>query len=160
MSGYRALTAQRLLAADADACQVGFSLKTTKLSSQTVFSPAMFLPAVVAQAEAMALFCFGSTDVVSVTRLKSDSGLFGVEVDTGLIDSSPEGLLRSALLIRASQQVFGFGEGQPKQLNIQPVCDYYLGDGLLAVLGLDNDILSDAAKQTLLTVAQGLEEVQ
>ena len=150
--GLRAIPAQRFLASHARGLGVVFVFKQPHLPEDmapidpiVVFSPAMYLPAVISKAEALAKFVFGSADALGVRRAVHDMGVLGVEADVMSIDGSPEGLLRATLLARASEQVFELGEfalSRRQEIDLARVTSYYRGDGALAIRGEEDDILS------------------
>jgi hypothetical protein len=157
---YRAISAQNFLASDAALFGVVFTALPSlygaapndnekfPLGRITVFSPAMFLPAVIAQAEAIAKFAFGSTDMLGVRRKSGGLGLLGVEADVLEIDGSPAGLLRSAILLFACQQVFKLNTAQRLQqvIDLSGIREYYLTEGAGAIRGDADDVLTDDAR--------------
>lgn len=123
----------------------------------TVFSPSMFLPAVIARAEAMAKFAFGSSEMMGVKRVVNEFAFCGVEADIAAIDGSPEGVLRSLLMCHASEQLFGLNVASPAPSQTQTkiaadhfivvdlfkIRSYYVAEGAAALRGERVDILSD-----------------
>jgi hypothetical protein len=156
----RAISAQRFLASDAALFGAVFtalpslsgashnSNDKVPLGRLTVLSPAMFLPAVIAQAEAIAKFAFGSTEVLGVRRKQNELGLFGVEADVLAIDGSPAGILRSTLLLRASQQVFKLNTAERllQIVDLSGIREYYVTEGADAIRGSADDVLTDDAR--------------
>lgn len=110
-----------------------------------VFGPAMYLPAIVAQAEAIAQFNFQSTDVLGVKRSVTEMGLLGVECDVLPIDGSPGGILRGLLLTHACEQVFNLRpaglHSQEQLVDLTAVTNYYRSEGASAVRGERPDVL-------------------
>lgn len=148
----RAIPAQRLLASHAMNMGATFAFASMAAPDESatvdpivVFSPSMYLPAVIAKAEAIAKFVFGSADVLGVKRTVNELGILGVEADVMAIDGSPEGVLRSLLLTRASEQVFEFNTSAQKaqQIELAGVTAYYRSEGAPAVRGERDDNLSD-----------------
>lgn len=155
--GLRAIPAARLLAAHVTGLNAVFTYpglqaegeEALNLDPIVVLSSAMYLPAVVAQAEAIAAFCLpaGGSDVLGIKRTVNDMGVLGVECDVGAIDGSAQGILRSALLVQACEQVFGLkadaqGKPQvPQRVDLARVTAYYRGEGAAAVRGERADIL-------------------
>ena len=149
--GTRAIPANRLLAAHAEVNKVFFTAEHLVVQGEQaliepilVFSSSMFLPVVIAKAEAMAKFLFGSSEVLGIRRSITDQGLMGVEADVRAVDGSPEGVLRGLLLTRASEQVFGFETGpiQSQLLDLAGVIAYYRNEGAPALRGERDDVIS------------------
>lgn len=152
--GLRAIPAQRLLAAHPSTQRAMFVYGKTTLGAEDggidsilVFSPSMFLPAVIARAEALARFAFRSSEMLGVKRSSNDMAMLGVEADVAGIDGSPQGVLRSLLMSYASEQVFNL-YGQPADgersvsVDLASVRSYYLGEGALALRGERDDLLT------------------
>lgn len=112
------------------------------ISPDLVFSPSLYLPAVIAKAEALAVFAFGSAEVLGVRRLITDMGWLGVDADVLGIDGTPGGVLRSLLLTRASEQVFTLLSTKDRRIDLGPVTDYYRGPGARAIRGQIADVLT------------------
>lgn len=154
----RAIPAQRFLAADASGMGAVFTSGRLTLSDDeprfsplVVFSPSMYLPAVIAKAEALAKFVFGSAEMLGVRRVVNEMGVLGVEADTMGIDGSAAGMLRALLLRRAAEQVFDQLLGQPQSsrpdanslvIDLAAVTSYYRGEGRSAVRGERDDVLN------------------
>jgi hypothetical protein len=149
--GLRAIPAQRLLAAHARNLGAQFFSapefsgdKGLNLDPIMVFSPSMFLPAIIAKAESLAKFVFESADMLGVRREINHRCVLGVEADVLAVDGSPEGVLRSLLLTRASEQVFEFNADLRQQhvVDVNRVRNYYLTEGAQAIRGERDDSLS------------------
>lgn len=146
------MPAQRFLASHARTLGVVFTYQQphgsedpVSLDPIVVFSPSMYLPAVIAKAEALARFVFGSAEALGVRRVIHDLGVLGVEADVMSIDGSPEGLLRATLLARASEQVFEYRESptaREQLVDLSRATAYYRGEGAPAVRGEQDDVLS------------------
>lgn len=151
--GLRAIPVQRLLAAHPSTRRATFAYGQVTLGGDggidavVVFSPSMFLPAVIARAEALARFMFGSSEMLGVKRSSNDMAMLGVEADVASIDGSPQGVLRSLLMTYASEQVFSLnarpdaGE-RSITVDLASVRSYYLGEGALALRGERDDLLT------------------
>lgn len=144
--GLRAIPAGRLLAAHAQTFKAKFvfsNLSDDEFDPIVVLSPGMYLPAVIAQAEAIAQFIFGSTEVLGVRRSINEMGLLGVESDVRPVDGSPQGVLRSLLLTRASEQVFNFNAQQAMSpvIDLARLTNYYRTEGAAAIRGECADVL-------------------
>lgn len=150
--GTRAIHVARLLAAEAGNLRVTFTANGLTLGSESVptidplviFSPSMYLPAVIAKAESLAKFVFGSAEVLGVRRRVNDLGVLGVEADVKAVDGSPEGILRGLLMSRASHQVFDWKvDGTtPQSIDVSRITAYYRGHGAAAVRGEKDDVIS------------------
>lgn len=152
--GLRAISAQRLLAAHPSTRRAVFSygkpilgVEDEGIDAIVVFSPSMFLPAVIARAEALARFTFGSSQMLGVKRSANDMSILGVEADVAHIDGSPEGLLRSLLMSYASEQVFNLHvkpslDDHVTSVDLASVRSYYLGEGAMALRGERDDVLT------------------
>lgn len=157
----RAIPAQRLLAAHPATRAAVFSYGQTTsddddlgIDAIVVFSPSMFLPAVIARAEALAKFTFGSAEMLGVKRVVSDMSILGVEADVAGIDGSPQGVLRSLLMSYASEQLFGLTPNLTSKaadrsigVDLSVIRAYYLGEGALALRGERSDLLVDDSTQ-------------
>lgn len=150
--GMRAIPADRLLASHAAALKVAFAFEgmghageALQIEPIVVFSPAMYLPAVIAKAEAIAKFLFGSSEVLGVRRSVNDMGVLGVEADIMPIDGSPQGILRSLLVVRASEQLFDFQLNSPglQFIDLARVTAYYRTEGAAALRGERDDVISE-----------------
>lgn len=153
--GLRAIPAQRLLASHAATLGAVFTFPDVAMTGGrepvavdgiVVFSPAMFLPAVISKAQALAKFVFGSADVLGVDRSVNDLAVLGVEADVMTIDGSPQGVLRSLLLTRASEQLFEFNINNradtTQVIDLARVTAYYRSEGAPALRGEQDDFLS------------------
>lgn len=152
--GLRAIPAQRLLTAHPSIHRVVFSYGADALENQdagidpiVVFSPSMFLPAVIARAEALARFVFGSSEVLGVRRSVNEMSILGVEADVAAIDGSPQGVLRSLLMMYASEQVFSLNArlqkaDRPLVVDLASVRSYYISEGAPALRGERDDLLT------------------
>lgn len=149
--GTRAIPATRLLAAHAEAHKAFFTSDGFIIQGQQalvepiiVFSPSMFLPAVIAKAESMAKFLFGSSEMFGTRRSTNDLGLLGIEADVMAIDGSAQGVLRGLLLARASEQVFGLLLSPVKSqlVDLSQITAYYRNDGAPALRGEKDDVIS------------------
>lgn len=148
--GTRALPAWRFLARHAKEQGMEFLYqpvnpddRVQRFDSIVVMSPAMFLPAVIAKAEAIAKFNFGGTAMLGVKRSSNHLGVLGVEADVLPVDGSAAGLMRSFLLIRACEQLFDFGFSNSKKVDLSRIAEYYNGEGQAAVLGKCSDLLTE-----------------
>lgn len=134
--------------------RVGFSIRgagdlpPVYLGANSVFSPSMLLPAIVAKAEALLRYSLGqdAAAVLGVQRSMSPLAQFGVEADVKPIDGSTEGLLRALFIVQAAEQIL---EQCPRSrqaslliYDLNPVISYYQGEGLLAIKGLQADSLT------------------
>lgn len=108
--GYRCISATRLMAAQADALGLRFHLAGQAMPSVVVFSSMMLMPAVADALEGLAGQAFGSTEPLGVIRSVSALGLLGEEADIAVIDGSPAGLIRGALLETAWRAALGVKE--------------------------------------------------
>lgn len=151
----RVIPAQRLLAANAQNLGVQFVASPVhpgdeglRLDPILVFSPSMFLPAIVAKAESLAKFVFLSSEMLGVRRSINNLGALGVETDVLAVDGSPAGLLRALLLTRACEQVFSFrvDEVALQIIDVTGIRNYYLGEGAQAIRGERDDTLSEEAR--------------
>lgn len=149
--GTRAIPASRLLASHAEVLKAYFTSEGLQVAGEKalldpliVFSPSMYLPAVIAKAESLAKFVFGSADVLGVRRSVNDLGVLGVEADVKAVDGSPEGVLRGLLLARASEQVFDMNLlfGKSQLIDVARITAYYRGEGAAAVRGERDDVIS------------------
>lgn len=145
---HRAIQAQRLLSAYLADLGATFTLQLNDrsepvaLDGAVVLSSSMMLPAVVCRAEAIATHLYGSAEMLEVKRRVNELCALGVDVEVGLIDGSPVGLLRSLLLTRACEQVFGImPDGPPQQVDLGPVARYYQQEGANALRGNELDVL-------------------
>lgn len=153
--GLRSIPAQRLLAAHAATLGAVFTFPDVAFSADqapvavdgiVVFSPAMYLPAVISKAQALAKFVFGSADVLGIERSVNDMAVLGVEADVMTIDGSPQGVLRSLLLTRASEQLFELNTNHradtQQVIDLGRVTAYYRSEGAPAIRGEQDDFLS------------------
>ena len=123
----RAIPAQRLLGAHAKQSRVIFKSDSDRILTVPpllVFSPVMYLPAVVAKAKALAELAFGSSDMLGIKRT-AGHGLLNQEADVLAIDGTAPGILRAALLTRASEMVFGFSGDKEIQIDLGAVLQLY-----------------------------------
>lgn len=149
--GTRAIPASRLLAAHAEANRAFFTSdgliiqgEQALLEPIIVFSPSMFLPAVITKAESIAKFIFGSADMMGTRRSTNELGLLGIEADVMAVDGSPQGILRGLLLARASEQVFGLLLNPMKSqlIDVAAISSYYRNEGAPALRGEIDDVIS------------------
>lgn len=149
--GLRAIPIQRTLASLPQVVGVVFSFQGMTLATGDVivepvlvFSPAMFLPAVVARAESLAKFLYGSSDVLGVKRSINEMGILGVEADIAAVDGSPQGIIRATLMTYAAEQVFDLFDYQARSspVDLASIRSYYRGEGALALRGERDDVLT------------------
>lgn len=149
--GLRAIPASRMLAAYVEKYNATFTFAGMEVNGEivaiepiVVFSPAMYLPAVIAQAEAKAIFQWGSADVLGVKRTINELGVLGVECDVMPIDGSAQGILRGLLLAQAAEQVFNLispGQSSAQVIDLSRATAYYRSEGAAAVRGECADVL-------------------
>jgi hypothetical protein len=135
-----AIPTQRMLASHATQSGISFrsGIRNRDYEPLIVFSPAMFLPAVISKAQALAEHVLGSSDVLDIRRHESPTGLLGVEADVGPVDGTPQGLLRGALMARASELVFGFSvlRANAPEVDLDATLARYMsGEGAAIVRG-------------------------
>ncbi len=123
--GYRAISSTRLMAAQADAQGLSFHLSGQAMPAVVVFSSIMLMPAVADELEGLAEQVFGASDLLGVTRSVSPLGLLGEEADIAVIDGSPAGLMRAALLEPAWKLALGVNDNL-SEIDLFPVISAFM----------------------------------
>jgi hypothetical protein len=118
--GYRCIPAGRLMAAQAEEQGVSFSVWGQRLPAIVVFSPVMFMPAVIDVLEELVVDAFGSAQALCIRREPSELGILREQAEMAAIDGSPEGLIRG-LFIEAAWQRALWPLAADKEADLTPV---------------------------------------
>lgn len=110
-AGYRCISADRLMAAQAQDLGLRFEMGGQEIPAVVVFSPVMFMPAVADVLQELVSTAFDSSEVLGVVRNSSPLGLLGEEADIAVIDGSPAGVIRASFLESAWRQALCVKEG-------------------------------------------------
>lgn len=129
----RAIPVQRFLASHAGVCRQSFlqspeSGLNIEMPAIVAYSPAVLLPAVIATARTFAFHLFDSDAMLAIEAPMIGMGLLGVTANIGPIDSTPEGLLRTVLMARASDVIFltHAKKENPSQLYVESLFEFYM----------------------------------